>query len=57
MPNKIKVEFLWDKIGKNTNIFIWEGIQIIDKMSIPEKLSHYIRKKMKKDLIKKYEEE
>jgi len=53
----IRIEFLYDNIKEITQIFIWDGSQIIDKMEIPEKLNHNIRKEMKKELLEKYQDE
>lgn len=47
----LRVEYLYDKQTDQTNIFIWNGTSVIDKRSMPGKISWRIKKKLKKELI------
>ena len=53
----IRIEFLWDKNKDITQIFVWNGQQIIDRLEMPGTLSSYQRKKIRKELKKREKEE
>ena len=59
--NKIKIEFLYDKHKDMTTIYVWSNhtpsASIIDKHEMPGILTSYTKKKIRNELIKKYEEE
>jgi hypothetical protein len=52
----IRVEFLYNSHNNITQIFVWKYEQIIDKLEMPDLLSSYQKKKIRKELIKREEE-
>ena len=53
---KHKVEFTYNKRRDMTEIFLWSGMQIIDRLEMPGLLSSYTKRKIREELIKKAEE-
>ena len=52
---KKRIEFLYDKQKDTTNIFVWLGMQIIDKLEMPGILSSYQKRKIRKELLEREE--
>ena len=53
----LRVEFLYDSINDQTDIFIWNGTTVIDKQHMPGKIPWNIKKKLKKELLKEARKE
>ena len=51
----MKVDFTYDRKKDMTDVFLWKGMVIVDRMVIPGEMSDYSRKKIAKELIRKYE--
>ena len=47
---KPRIEFVYDNHANKTMIIVWKGMQIVDKLEMPEKLSSYQRKKIREEL-------
>jgi len=54
---KQRIEFLYDKHKDITQIFVWKGQQLIDRLEMPGILSNYQRKKIRKELINREKKE
>ena len=53
----IRVEFVWNPEDNITDIYVWKGMRIIDKKQLPDKLSWYMKKKIKKEIQQEYKED
>ncbi len=47
---KNRIEFVYNKQKDTTDIYVWSGSQIIDRLEMPGILSSYQRKKVRKEL-------
>jgi hypothetical protein len=50
-----KIEFLYNKSKDMTEIYVWNGLQLIDKLEMPGILSSYQKKKVKAELLERQE--
>jgi hypothetical protein len=50
---KKRIEFVYNKSKDITQIFVWSGMRIVDKLEMPGLLSSYQKKKIREELIKK----
>jgi hypothetical protein len=48
-----RIEFVYNKSKDITQIFVWSGMRIVDKLEMPGLLSSYQKKKIREELIKK----
>lgn len=53
----IRTEFVYNPETNITDIYIWKGMRIIDKKQLPDKLSWYMQKKIKKEIQQEYKDE
>jgi hypothetical protein len=51
-----RIEFLYDKQKDMTNIYVWSGQQIIDKLEMPGMMSAYQKTKVRKELVAREKE-
>ena len=51
-----KIEFLYEKKSDETTIFIWSNMRIVDKLTMPEQLTSYTKRKIREELVKKYKD-
>jgi len=49
--NMKRVEFLYDKRLDKTQIFIWDGMRLIDTREVNGLTTPYIEKKIKKEIM------
>jgi len=47
-----RVEFLYDRKLDSTEIFIWDGMKIIDRRVVPGQTTPLIEKKIKEEIMK-----
>ena len=52
---KVRIEYAFDKSKDETRIFVWKGMQVIDQRTMPGDLSAYIRKKIREEIQKEYQ--
>ncbi len=50
--NMKKIEFLYDKRLDKTQIFIWDGMKLVDKREVNGMTTPHIEKKIKKEIMK-----
>lgn len=53
----IRVEFLYTSSNNITTIYVWRFQQLIDQLTMPDLLTAYTKKKIRKELEDKYKEE
>lgn len=49
---KRRIEFLYDSKKDMTNIYVWKGTQIVDRLEMPGNISSYQKKKIREELKK-----
>ena len=49
--NMKRVEFLYDKRLDKTQIFIWDGMRLVDTREVNGITTQYIEKKIKKEIM------
>ena len=53
----IKLEFVHDKKKDQTLILVWNGMILLDQLTLPGITSQYIKEKVLKEMSKRYEDE
>ncbi len=48
---KKRIEFIYDRNKDMTQIFIWNGMSLIDKREMPGILSSYTKRKLREEII------